>query len=146
MIELTASFSFAQLVHRHIDLVHSAALRLVADAHAAQDVTQGVFLALAAKAPQLAKHPVLCGWLHCTVRNLAAKSIRCELRRQAREQQAAIMNQSLSNETEWACEQIVPHLDAALGELKARDREAVMLRYFEKKSASAAAPSPQNRT
>jgi len=35
-----------------------------------------------------------------------------------------------------AWEQIVPHLDAALGELKARDREAVMLRYFEKKSAS----------
>ena len=133
--ERRAESAFAELVHRHVDLVYSAALRLVCDAHLAQDVTQGVFVALAQNAPQLASHPVLSGWLHCTARNLAAKSVRSAARRRAREQEAAAMNELLANESNVPWEQIAPHLDAALGELSDADRDAVMLRYLEKKSA-----------
>src|SRR5436190_117236 len=106
----------------------------MSNADAAKDVTQGVFMALAEKAPQLAKHPALCGWLHCTVRNLAAKTVRCEQRRQTREQRAAIMSETHSNQTESAWEQVIPHLDAALGALSPSDRDAILLRFFEKKS------------
>ncbi len=45
--ESRSEASFAELVRRHIDLVHSAAFRMVGDAHLARDVTQGVFVALA---------------------------------------------------------------------------------------------------
>ena len=127
--------AFAELVHRHIDLVYSAALRMVRDAHLAQDVTQGVFVALAGNALQLAGHPVLSGWLHCTARNLAAKAVRSDARRRVREQEAATMNELLSAESEPSWEAIAPYLDDALGELNAADREALLLRYFEKKSA-----------
>ncbi len=127
--------AFAELVRRHVDLVYSAALRMVCDAHLAEDVTQGVFVALARNAPQLGRHPVLTGWLHCTARNLAAKAVRSDVRRRAREQEAAAMNELLATPSEASWKQIAPHLDAALGELNDDDRDAVLLRYFEKKSA-----------
>jgi RNA polymerase sigma factor (sigma-70 family) len=98
-------------------------------------VTQGVFMALAQAAAQLAEHPVLSGWLHRTARNLAVKAIRTDARRRAREHEAAAMNELLSGESDASWEQIAPHLDAALGELDDPDRDALLLRYFERKSA-----------
>jgi DNA-directed RNA polymerase specialized sigma24 family protein len=58
--------AFAELVRRHIDLVYSAAVRMICHAHLAQDVTQEVFVALARSGPQLVERPVLSGWLHRT--------------------------------------------------------------------------------
>ena len=130
-----AEAAFAELVRRHVDLVYSAALRQLRDAHLAQDVTQAVFAAVAENAARLAGHPVVSGWLHCTARNLATKAIRSDARRRVREQEAAAMNELLSTPGPNSWETIAPHLDAALGELNALDREAVLLRYFEKKSA-----------
>jgi DNA-directed RNA polymerase specialized sigma24 family protein len=61
-------------VRRHLDLVHSAALRQVAgDAHHAEDVTQTVFEELARQARRLSNHRSLAGWLYTTARNVAAR-------------------------------------------------------------------------
>ncbi len=127
--------AFAELVRRHVDLVYSAAVRMVRDAHLAEDVTQGVFAALARNARQLAERPVLSGWLHRTAQNLAANTVRSDVRRRAREQEAAAMNELLSGEPDAAWEAIAPQLDAALGELSEVDRDALLLRYFQRKSA-----------
>ncbi|MFM2082883.1 MAG: hypothetical protein RL380_1574, partial [Verrucomicrobiota bacterium] len=128
--------AFAELVRRHVDLVHSAAQRMVGgDAHLAQDVTQGVFLALAKNAAQLADRAVLAGWLHRTAQNLAAQTVRTDVRRRAREQEAAAMNETSANDSEPSWQAIAPHLDTAIGELPDADREAVLLRYFARQSA-----------
>ena len=74
-----------ELVRRHVDFVYSAALRMVCDAHLAEDVTQSVFVAFAQNARQLTHHPVLSGWLHRTAQNLAANTVRSEVRRRARD-------------------------------------------------------------
>src|SRR5689334_25414390 len=87
-VERRSEAAFAELVRRHIDLVYSAALRMVCDSHQAEDVTQGVFVALAQNARQLAHHPVLSGWLHRTTQNLAAHAVRTNARRQTRQQEA----------------------------------------------------------
>ncbi len=127
--------AFAELVRRHIAFVYAAALRMARDTHLAEDVTQGVFVALAQNARELSNHPVLSGWLHRTAQNIAANAVRSAVRRRAREQEIATMNELPDAEPEAVWDDVAPHLDAALGELNAGDRDALLLRYFERKSA-----------
>jgi RNA polymerase sigma factor (sigma-70 family) len=127
--------AFAELVRRHVDLVYSAALRMVRDSHLAEDIAQSVFIALAKNAALLANRPVLSGWLHVTARNFAVKTIRSDVRRRAREHEAAAINELPASGPDAAWEHIVPELDAVLGELSEPDRDALLLRYFERKSA-----------
>ena len=61
--------SFGELVHRHVDLVHSTALRVVRDASLAEDVTQRVFLTLAKHSVNLQERSSLTG---CSTRPPAA--------------------------------------------------------------------------
>jgi RNA polymerase sigma factor (sigma-70 family) len=127
--------AFGELVRRHVDFVYSAALRMVRNAQLAEDVTQDVFVALARNARQLQERPVLSGWLHRTARNLAANAVRSDARRRVREQEAASMNELLSSTSDASWNQIGPQLDAALGKLSESDRDALLLRYIERKSA-----------
>jgi RNA polymerase sigma factor (sigma-70 family) len=79
--------AFSEFTQRHIDLVYSAALRVVnGDVHAAEDVTQQVFTETARQAKGLAQHAALVGWLYTTTRNMALRMNRTEQRRKAREQ------------------------------------------------------------
>jgi RNA polymerase sigma factor (sigma-70 family) len=128
--------AFVELVRRHVDFVYSSAIRMVRDPHLAEDVTQGVFIALAKRASDLAARASLLGWLHCTTQNIAAQTVRTIERRRAREQEAVAMNELISFLPEPSWEQIERHLDVALGQLTDSDREAVLLRYFQKKSAA----------
>jgi RNA polymerase sigma factor (sigma-70 family) len=132
----TSEAAFAELVRRHIDLIYSAALRMVGDAQLAEDVTQDVFVALAGSSKQLTGRAVLAGWLHQTARNLAANLIRSDSRRRIREQEAASMNELLSSNREESWEEIGPELDAAISELDESERDVLLLRYFERKNAA----------
>ena len=125
--------AFAELVRRHLSLVYHAALRQTGgDAHRAQDVAQEVFTGLARKARSLAQRPTLAGWLHTSTRYAALQSLRTERRRQTREQEIFAMTDSIqpdSSAADW--ERLKPVVDEALHALNERDREAVLLRYFE---------------
>lgn len=124
--------AFAELVRRHVDLVHSAAVRLVGgDAHLAWDVTQGVFLALARSASALASRPTVVSWLYTTTRFTAAKIVRARQRARARELEDHSMRET-THEPDW--QTVRPVLDEAMHELDERDREAVLLRHFEGRS------------
>ena len=125
--------AFAEIVQRHLNLVYSAALRQVGgDADLAKDVSQNVFTDLARKAASLSNRPVLTGWLYTSAHFAAAKIVRTERRRAAREQEAHAMQQLLHDsapDADWTV--LSPVLDELMHQLNESDREAVLLRYFE---------------
>jgi RNA polymerase sigma factor (sigma-70 family) len=125
--------AFAALVERHVNLVYSTALRSVGGAHIAQEITQAVFILLARKAKSLGAKTVPAGWLYQTTRLTAANFLRGEIRRQKREQEA-YMQSTLNESGPEVWPQIAPLLDDALAKLGERDRNAIVLRFFENKS------------
>jgi DNA-directed RNA polymerase specialized sigma24 family protein len=80
--------AFAALVRQHVNLVFGTAMRQIGDAHAAEEITQNVFVALAQAAGKLGLHPTIAGWLHQTALNKSREWLRGELRRRKREQVA----------------------------------------------------------
>ena len=85
--------AFRELVERHINQVHSAALReSKGSAAPAEEITQEVFTELARRATTMVLHPALAGWLYTSVRRMAANVRRAEDRRQRREQEALTIN------------------------------------------------------
>jgi RNA polymerase sigma factor (sigma-70 family) len=126
--------AFAALVERHIGLVHAVALRHTANPHHAQDITQVVFIILARKAAALNRKTILPGWLYYTARLVAANFQRAEIRRVRREQEVFMQStlQEPASDPLWT--ELSPLLDEAMSRLRAGDRDALVLRYFQNKS------------
>src|SRR2546427_4893411 len=122
--------AFAALVTRHINLVYSVALRHVGDPHQAEEISQAVFILLARKAPHLRHDKAFPSWLFQATRLTASNFVRGETRRHRREQEAhmqAVLDES-GNDV-WR--QIAPLLDTAVASLSEKDRQAIVLRFYE---------------
>ncbi|MFD0894305.1 sigma-70 family RNA polymerase sigma factor [Luteolibacter ambystomatis] len=127
--------AFRRLVENYVGLVRGTALRtLRAYPHLADDVTQSVFLRLAKKAPYLPVNLNLPVWLHQQAVWLSRDVARSEIRRRNRESTAHHMNEEAPMPAPHLTEILAPLLDAALLLLKPREREAVLLRYFQNSS------------
>src|SRR2546426_5142358 len=124
--------AFAALVHRHLDLVYSAALRQVRSRQLAEEVAQSVFTDLSRNARRLKPDTILTAWLYQVTRRTAIDVVRRETRRQLREQIATEMNAMNATTDHWT--HIEPLLDEAMHALDETDRASVLLRYFENKS------------
>jgi RNA polymerase sigma factor (sigma-70 family) len=125
---------FAQIVERHVHAVYWTAHRVLQNNHLAEEVAQDAFCLLARKAAALPPSTILVSWLHRTTWHLAMKTLRGEQRRQAREQGAMTMTMnSPDQESLWT--RIEPLLDEAIESLNKTERQAVLLRFFERKPA-----------
>ena len=135
-VEDRAENAFTEIVHRHLGLVYSTALRRVGrDAQLAEDVAQKVFTDLARKAPSLRGRTTLGGWLYVSANVASAAIVRAEQRRKVRETEAQTMQTLLApdaSDANW--NQLRPMLDEAIVELRDDEREVVVLRFFEKRS------------
>ena len=132
--ERGAETAFTELVHRHTNLVYSAAWRQVDSAEAAAEIAQSVFIGLARGAqslvPRLAADASLAGWLCRSARNLSLNHRRDEFRRQTRERQAMEQIIAIPDAApDWNHLRRV--LDDVMAELDEPDYDALVLRYFQ---------------
>ena len=124
--------AFAAIVRRYAGFVYAAALRQARDPHLAEDVAQAVFVDLSRKAGSLDRRVALAGWLLTATRYAAANALRQRLRRQHHERKAATMRQELQpTSVDSSSDDPTQQLEAAIATLSQRNRDALMLRYFE---------------
>ena len=122
--------AFAELVTRHINLVYSVALRQVGQPQNAEEISQAVFIILAKKAAGLRHEKALPSWLFLTTRLMANNFLRSELRRRHREQEA-YMQTILNEPGSEVWPRIAPWLDSAVAGLREKDRQVILLRFYQ---------------
>jgi RNA polymerase sigma factor (sigma-70 family) len=126
--------AFAKIVAQHANMVYSAALRQVRRADLAEEVTQAVFILLLRKASQVTDGAGLSAWLHKVTRYTALNALKREARRRAHERRAGMMAETRRTESTW--NDVSPILDEGIASLSRRDREAVILRFLDRRSFS----------
>lgn len=128
--------AFRALAERYLGLVFHAALRRTGDRPLAEEISQNVLCALAAKAGRLAKHPDrLPAWLHRATLYESTKAMRSQASRRRREQQAALHaapGPAPDSEPMWV--NALPHLDFVLDSLGDSDRTLLLLHFYEGRS------------
>ena len=125
--------AFRELVARHLDHVHSVARRVTNRHDLAADVAQQVFIRLAQLNGVIPRGVSLSAWLHLTTRSLAIDLVRAETARRQREQKFAhhdTMHQS--DNSDWSA--LEPVIDEAVASLCPDDREAILQRFYQKRS------------
>lgn len=135
--------AFTRLVRRHQDMVHSACVRRLGRLPIAEDAVQTTFLLLAQRARQLRTHASVGGWLYKTALFQSSNLLRKEQSRRRLHEKWGVEPTAKTEDTSAAsgneptlAETMRPHLDEALLKLGEADREAVVLRFFCKRSLS----------
>lgn len=126
--------AFAELVHRHADLVYSSALRQCRSADLAAEISQTVFVDLALKARSIVVRfrpdSSIAGWLYQAVRFATLEQLR---RLHRHPNPLPMTTEDIASPTvgDPVWKQVAPMLDEAMEELPEPDRLAVVLRYFQ---------------
>ena len=133
--------AFGELVRRHAGFVLATCRRRLRDAHLSEDAAQAVFLVLARRPPTRSGSSALAGWLYRTAvyacnNAMRAKKSRDQYERQAATERAATVDPRTDVAIDRAVDRAETErlLDAALSELSSKERDAVLLRFYQDQS------------
>lgn len=120
--------AFAELARRHAGLVHATCLRITADRHDAEELTQECFFLLARNAA--AVRTSVAGWLHQTATHRALNAVRARGRRRAHEAEAVQARRPEVPADDPTWREVEPILDEAVESLPDELREAIVLHFL----------------
>ncbi|MDR3620308.1 MAG: sigma-70 family RNA polymerase sigma factor [Paludisphaera borealis] len=120
--------AFTTLAERHAGLVFGTCLRITADRHDAEELTQDCFLQLARKASTVRSS--VAGWLHQIATHRALNAVRSRGRRRANEARAAMARGPESEPVEASWREVEPLLDEAVDALPDGVRDAIILHFL----------------
>jgi RNA polymerase sigma factor (sigma-70 family) len=131
-VEYGSQEAFSELVRRHLSWVHATCRKALRDQQMAEDAAQAVFIILARRAESITQQTRLSGWLFNTARFVVKDARKQQARYRRREDVAR----------ELAAERMVPRrppvsadtqaaLDDALATLTERDRQALLMHFYE---------------
>src|SRR4051794_8244856 len=124
--------AFAKIVERYAGLVFCVCNRVLGDRARAEDVAQETFFRLLKSRKSVTQS--LGGWLHRAATRLAVDALRSETARRKREAVVAAEAYELSpdpvdDSPTWA--DVSPHVDTALAELSADERDLLVRHFLE---------------
>ena len=124
--------AFAQIVHRHRDMVFGTAVRVLGDRTRAEDVAQEAF-------GKLMRHPEgvsrsVAAWLHRVTTRLAIDAMRRDTARARRERAHALTQQRQRSEVADDWQAVSNEVDAALARLDTSDRHLLVQHFLEGRS------------
>ncbi len=137
-LRLREEEAFTVLVRRHGPMVLGVCLRVLGNAHDADDAFQATFLVLARKAASIHNRDSVGSWLYGVAYRTALRARAAALRRRARERQMEDMART-DPEAEAAWRELRPLLDAELERLPEKYRAPLVLCYLEGKTNAEAA-------
>ncbi|MGI9239509.1 MAG: RNA polymerase sigma factor, partial [Verrucomicrobiales bacterium] len=123
--------AFRQIVEKYRRLVYSAALRRCGHRELAEEAMQNTFAVLARKSGHLLKHPTLSGWLHRTSMLEASTLLRGERTRRRKHSELMELETVQYSTGSSPSPASGPELDEALARLPARDRDVILMRFYE---------------
>src|SRR3954468_3384051 len=126
--------AFGELVRRHAGFVLATCRRRLRDAHLSEDAAQAVFVVLARRPPaRWATNASLAGWLYKTAIYACNNAMQARRARERHERQVAAAALTSSHAAHAPSDAEVL-LDQALAELSSKERDAVLLRYYQDQS------------
>ena len=126
--------AFTELVTRYLPLVRGMLWRRTGDRQTVDELAMQVFATVAQNATKLQNRSTIGGWLVITSRQKASEALRNDFTRRKYMEQFAAETTSDSDSDFVPVEEATHYLDDALAELQERDRQAVLLRFYEKLS------------
>jgi RNA polymerase sigma factor (sigma-70 family) len=124
--------AFEELSRRYAGVVYGTCLRITANVHDAEELTQDCFFELARRAAMI--HSSVGGWLHSLAIHRALNAVRSRNRRREHEQGAATVEGQADSETEVAWRDLEPLLDQAIDGLPEEFRTPIILHFLESRS------------
>ncbi|MBA4389154.1 MAG: hypothetical protein C0404_14370 [Verrucomicrobia bacterium] len=120
--------AFAELYSRYAKLVYSVCFRCLRNNADAEDATTACFVVFMKRIQGLRARPKLSAWMFWCATGVSMDAVRARQRRMHHETEAGKMNEDVAGNQ---FEELLPVVEREIARLPARQREVLVLKYYE---------------